>query len=99
MAGARSSSPATSTCSTPCTDSPVRTSCPTPTQRAFANSASRKRSKFMSSATFAPPVAVTTKLHHVVDTQQFTVPLLMELFDRTRQMEKIVARGGTLDYQ
>jgi aspartate carbamoyltransferase catalytic subunit len=39
------------------------------------------------------------KLDHVVESQQFTVPLLMELFDRTRQMEKVVARGGTLDYQ
>src|SRR5215469_18229726 len=38
-------------------------------------------------------------LRHVVESQQFTVPLLMELFDRTRQMERIVARGGTLDYQ
>lgn len=43
--------------------------------------------------------AVGAKLRHVVESQQFTVPLLMELFDRTRQMEKIVARGGTLDYQ
>ncbi len=39
------------------------------------------------------------RLKHVVESQQFTVPLLMELFDRTRQMERIVARGGTLDYQ
>lgn len=39
------------------------------------------------------------KLQHVVESQQFTVPLLMELFNRTRAMEKIVARGGTLDYQ
>jgi aspartate carbamoyltransferase catalytic subunit len=39
------------------------------------------------------------KLHHVVESQQFTVPLLMELFERTRQMEKVAARGGTLDYQ
>lgn len=39
------------------------------------------------------------KLHHVIDSQQFTVPLLMELFDRTRAMERVVARGGTLDYQ
>ena len=39
------------------------------------------------------------KLEHVVESQQFTVPLLMELFDRTRSMERIVARGGTLDYQ
>jgi aspartate carbamoyltransferase catalytic subunit len=38
-------------------------------------------------------------LHHVVESQQFTVPLLMELFDRTRRMERVVARGGTLDYQ
>jgi aspartate carbamoyltransferase catalytic subunit len=41
----------------------------------------------------------TTHLHHVIESQQFTVPLLMELFDRSRLMERIVARGGTLDYQ
>jgi len=35
----------------------------------------------------------------VVESQQFTVPLLMELFDRARGMERIVARGGSLDYQ
>jgi aspartate carbamoyltransferase catalytic subunit len=39
------------------------------------------------------------KLRHVIDTQQFTVPMLMELFERTREMERVVARGGTLDYQ
>ena len=39
------------------------------------------------------------KLTHVVESQQFTVPLLMELFRRTRQMEKVAGRGGTLDYQ
>ncbi len=39
------------------------------------------------------------KLCDVVESQQFTVPLLMELFTRTRAMERIVARGGTLDYQ
>ncbi len=39
------------------------------------------------------------KLQHVIESQQFTLPLLMELFDRTRDMERIVARGGTLDYQ
>jgi aspartate carbamoyltransferase catalytic subunit len=38
-------------------------------------------------------------LRHLVESQQFTVPLLMELFERARQMERIVARGGTLDYQ
>jgi len=35
----------------------------------------------------------------VVESQQFTVPLLMELFDRSRGMERVVARGGSLDYQ
>jgi aspartate carbamoyltransferase catalytic subunit len=39
------------------------------------------------------------KPRHVIESQQFTVPLLMELFDRTRLMERVVARGGTLDYQ
>ena len=39
------------------------------------------------------------KLRHVVESQQFTVPLLMELFDRSRGMEHVVARGGSLDYQ
>lgn len=38
------------------------------------------------------------KLSHVVESQQFTVPLLMELFDRTARMERVAARGGTLDY-
>ena len=38
-------------------------------------------------------------LRHVVESQQFTVPLLMELFDRSRGMERVVARGGSLDYQ
>jgi len=38
------------------------------------------------------------KLPHVIESQQFTVPLLMELFGRTRQMEQVVARGGTRDY-
>ncbi len=39
------------------------------------------------------------KLQHIIESQQFTVPLLLELFERTRQMEKIVARGGTRDYE
>ncbi len=39
------------------------------------------------------------KLQHVVESQQFTVPLLMELFDRSRGMERVVARGGSLEYQ
>jgi aspartate carbamoyltransferase catalytic subunit len=39
------------------------------------------------------------KLRHVVESQQFTLPLLMELFDRSRGMEHVVARGGSLDFQ
>jgi aspartate carbamoyltransferase catalytic subunit len=39
------------------------------------------------------------QLKHVIESQQFTVPLLMELFDRSRGMERVVARGGTLEYQ
>jgi aspartate carbamoyltransferase catalytic subunit len=39
------------------------------------------------------------KLKHVIESQQFTVPLLMELFDRSRGMERVVARGGSLEYQ
>ena len=43
--------------------------------------------------------AQETRLRHVIESQQFTVPLLMELFDRARGMERVVARGGSLDYQ
>ena len=45
------------------------------------------------------PTASLAPLRHVVESQQFTVPLLRELFDRSRHMERVVARGGTLDYQ
>ncbi|HSL22242.1 MAG TPA: aspartate carbamoyltransferase [Vicinamibacterales bacterium] len=38
------------------------------------------------------------RLRHVVESQQFTLPLLQELFERTRQMERVVRRGGTHDY-
>lgn len=38
-------------------------------------------------------------MKHIVESQQFTVPKLMELFDRTNQMVKIAARGGTRDYE
>jgi aspartate carbamoyltransferase catalytic subunit len=38
------------------------------------------------------------KLRHVIDTQQFTVPMLVELFNLADSMERIVARGGTGDY-
>jgi aspartate carbamoyltransferase catalytic subunit len=59
----------------------------------------------MTAATHAPAppaeaaAAGNRKLRHVIESQQFTVPLLMELFQRTRGMERIVARGGTLEYQ
>jgi aspartate carbamoyltransferase catalytic subunit len=39
------------------------------------------------------------KLRHVIESQQFTLPLLRELFDRSRGMERVVARGGSLDHQ
>ena len=42
---------------------------------------------------------VSPRLRHVVESQQFTQPLLMELFQRSRGMERVVARGGTLEYQ
>ncbi len=39
------------------------------------------------------------KLQHVIESQQFTLPMLHDLFELADQMERIVARGGTLDYQ
>src|SRR5262245_12875617 len=39
------------------------------------------------------------KLRHVVESQQFTVPLLMELFHRSRGMERVVARGGSEEFR
>jgi aspartate carbamoyltransferase catalytic subunit len=39
------------------------------------------------------------KLRHVIESQQFTLPTLMDLFQRARGMERVVARGGTLEYQ
>src|SRR5438477_1682535 len=47
----------------------------------------------------ASPVPETSKLKHLIESQQITLPLLMELFHRTRGMERVVARGGTLEYQ
>jgi aspartate carbamoyltransferase catalytic subunit len=38
------------------------------------------------------------KLNHIIDTQQFTLPMLIELFDEANRMERVVARGGTQDY-
>ncbi len=45
------------------------------------------------------PSKTPRAVKHVIESQQFTVPVLMELFDRSRGMERVVARGGTLDYQ
>lgn len=39
------------------------------------------------------------KIDHIIESQQFTLPLLQDLFDRADQMKRIVARGGTSDYQ
>jgi aspartate carbamoyltransferase catalytic subunit len=38
------------------------------------------------------------KLHHIIESQQFTLPMLRELFERTQEMEKVLQRGGTGDY-
>ena len=62
----------------------------------------------MSETTLAPDHAIPQsisdpvpdmKLKHVVESQQFTLPLLMDLFNRSRGMERVAGRGGTLDYQ
>lgn len=45
------------------------------------------------------PKADSMRLRHLIESQQLTVPLLMDLFNRSRGMERVVARGGTLDYQ
>ena len=39
------------------------------------------------------------KLQHIIESQQFTLPMLNELFILADQMGSIVTRGGTLDYQ
>jgi len=54
----------------------------------------------MMPVTLPPPTSAADvlRLRHVVESQQFTVPLLMELFHRARGMERLVARGGTNDY-
>jgi aspartate carbamoyltransferase catalytic subunit len=39
------------------------------------------------------------RLRHIIEAQQFTVPLIHELFSRSRGMERVVERGGSLDYQ
>lgn len=37
-------------------------------------------------------------IKHVIESQQFTLPKIKELFERTELMKKIVSRGGTQDY-
>ena len=59
---------------------------------------SEKAGKSQPNRAYQPPPD-PMKLRHVVESQQFTVPLLMELFTRSRGMERVVARGGSLDYQ
>lgn len=39
------------------------------------------------------------EIKHIVESQQFSVPKLMELFERTNEMKKVVKRGGTKDYE
>ena len=39
------------------------------------------------------------KLHHVIEAQQFNLPVLHELFEVTRRMEDVVAGGGTMEFQ
>lgn len=38
-------------------------------------------------------------LRHVIESQQFTVPVLHELFERAQRMEALVSRRGTKDYE
>jgi len=42
---------------------------------------------------------MTKNLHHIIESQQFNLPTLVELFQRADSMERIVARGGTQDYR
>ncbi len=39
------------------------------------------------------------KLHHVIEAQQFDTPTLLHLFNTATEMEQVVARGGTSDFQ
>lgn len=39
------------------------------------------------------------KLHHIIEAQQFDRPTLVELFDRAREMETVVPRGGFAELQ
>jgi aspartate carbamoyltransferase catalytic subunit len=37
-------------------------------------------------------------IEHIIESQQFSVPKIWEIFDRAEDMKKIIARGGTKDY-
>jgi len=39
------------------------------------------------------------KLNHVIESQQFTLPMLVDLFGIADRMEETLARGGTQDYK
>jgi aspartate carbamoyltransferase catalytic subunit len=39
------------------------------------------------------------KLHHIIEAQQFDLPTLHTLFQVTEKMERVVERGGSMDYQ
>jgi len=39
------------------------------------------------------------KLHHVIEAQQFDVPMINHLFEVAAEMEKLVASGGTDEYR
>jgi len=38
-------------------------------------------------------------LHHVIEAQQFDVPMMLKIFETAEKMEKVVAGGGITDYQ
>jgi aspartate carbamoyltransferase catalytic subunit len=38
------------------------------------------------------------KLHHIIEAQQFDVPMLLRLLDIAEEMEKLVQEGGTTEY-
>lgn len=38
------------------------------------------------------------KLDHIIEAQQFNVPMIMELFNLANEMERVFLRGGTQDY-
>src|SRR5574340_699230 len=41
----------------------------------------------------------TMKLHHVIEAQQFDLPMINHLFEVSTEMETLVARGGTDEYR